>query len=405
LSQAEHFTFFVLEFEPILCMFVDLKRKRKGMHDILIIGGGLAGLINAIHLSKAGLSVVVLEKNDFPKHKVCGEYISNEVLPYLQSLGVDPFALGATSIDKFILGTSGGTEVTTTLPLGGFGISRYTLDHFLLQKAVSNGCVVVKTNVEKIEYQGRSFKVSTREGEEYLATFVIGAYGKRSALDGHLNRKFIETEAPFLAVKNHYKGSFPDDLVALHNFEGGYCGISKVENDFINVCYLANYKTFKKYRNIETFQQEVLFKNPQLKDIFEGIQPTFAKPLTISQVSFSSKKTIEQHVFMSGDAAGMIHPLCGNGMGMAIHSAKILAGLLVQSFNAKSINRLSLEEQYAKRWKSTFQKRLNAGRFLNVFVSNHKILSAGIYGLQFFPKLFPFIIKQTHGEELTAYQD
>ena len=46
------------------------------MVDVLIVGGGLAGLVNAIHLSKTGLKVIVLEKNDFPKHKVCGEYLS-----------------------------------------------------------------------------------------------------------------------------------------------------------------------------------------------------------------------------------------------------------------------------------------------------------------------------------------
>lgn len=372
------------------------------MYDVLIIGGGLAGLVNAVHLSKAGLKVLVLEKNDYPKHKVCGEYISKEVLPYLESIGIDPFQIGATSIEKFILSSPKGTKISTRLPLGGFGISRFTLDNLLYQKALANGCIVVKKTVEKVSFLGTSFKVSTRGGTEYLATFAIGAYGKRSIIDLQLNRKFIHKKTPFLAVKSHFTGDFPDDLVALHNFEGGYCGVSKVENGFINVCYLANYKTFKQYRNIDTYQREVLCKNPHLKKIFDTLKNAFPKPLTISQVSFASKETVENGIFMCGDSAGMIHPLCGNGMGMAIHSAQILSNLLVQFFNKKTSTRQILEEAYVKEWNLTFQKRLRAGHFLNLFLSNTNLLNLGIPALKLFPTLLPTIIRQTHGEKLSA---
>ncbi len=371
------------------------------MFDVLIIGGGLAGLVNAVHLSKAGLKVLVLEKNEYPKHKVCGEYISKEVLPYLEHLDIHPYQIGATSIDKFLLSNTKGAQVHTQLPLGGFGVSRYTLDHLLYQKALDNGCVVVKTTVVEIDFLGEKFKVSTRGGEDYFATFVIGAYGKRSALDVHLNREFIQKKTPFLAVKNHYTGEFPEDLVALHNFSGGYCGVSKVENGFINVCYLVDYKTFKQHQNIESFQQNVLCKNPRLNELFATIKPAFPKPLTISQISFSSKQTIENHVLMSGDTAGMIHPLCGNGMGMAIHSAKILSELLIQFFDTKAANRPSLENAYANAWEKTFQPRLRAGRLINLFIANQRLLDIGMTGLRLFPKLLPFMIQQTHGEELT----
>ena len=371
------------------------------MYDVLIIGGGLAGLVNAVHLSQAGLEVLVLEKNDYPKHKVCGEYISKEVLPYLGSIGIYPFEVGATSIDKFTLSSPNGTEISTRLPLGGFGISRFALDNLLYQKALANGCKVVKATVEQISFVGTNFKVSTRGGMDYLATFAIGAYGKRSTIDVQLNRKFIQKKTPFLAVKSHFTGDFPDDLVALHNFEGGYCGVSKVEKGFINVCYLANYKSFKQYRNIETYQQEVLYKNPHLKNIFGTLKNAFPKPLSISQISFASKETVENSILMCGDTAGMIHPLCGNGMGMAIHSAKILSTLLVQFFNKKISNRQSLEKAYITEWQLTFQKRLRAGHFLNLFLSNSNLLNLGIPALRLFPNLLPTIIRQTHGEKLS----
>ncbi len=372
------------------------------VYDILVIGGGLAGLVNAVHLSQAGLKVLVLEKNEYPKHKVCGEYISNEVLPYLKSIDIDPFEVGATSIEKFALSSPQGTQVKTRLPLGGFGISRFSLDNLLYQKAVANGCKVVKATVEKIRFLDDHFEVTTRGGFEYFATFAIGAYGKRSNLDVQLDRKFIHQKTPYLAVKSHYTGNFPDDLVALHNFKGGYCGVSKVEDGLINVCYLANYKTFKQYRNIETYQQEVLCKNPHLKSIFRTLKSAFPKPLTISQISFAAKETVENGIFMCGDTAGMIHPLCGNGMGMAIHSAQILSNLFIQFFNTKMTNRHELEQTYIEKWEKTFSRRLNAGHILSLFLANPSLLNVGIPTLKLFPRVLPFIIKQTHGEKFST---
>jgi len=366
------------------------------MIDVLIIGGGLAGLVSGIHLSRAGLKVTVLEKNSFPKHKVCGEYISNEVIPYLNTLDIDPFELGATSIKKFVLSSENGNTVSSSLPLGGFGISRYTLDDALFQKAQSHGCRVHQSNVEEVQFVNSHFNVVTRDGNKYTARYVIGAYGKRSSLDIGLNRLFIKEKAPFLAVKCHYKGDFPEDQVALHNFQGGYCGVSKVEEGKINVCYLVNYESFKRYKNIQTFQEEVLYTNPNLKEIFSKITPLWSKPLTISQTSFLPKSVVEQHILMCGDSAGMIHPLCGNGMGMAIHGAQILSKLLIKQGN--SLSRQQLEQIYVKTWHNTFQKRLRAGRLLNQVIGNQKLLGAGLYGLKWFPQLLPYIIKQTHGE-------
>ena len=99
--------------------------------NVVIVGGGLAGLTSALHLTQSGLRVTLIEKNPYPRHKVCGEYISNEVLPYLDYLGVDPFKFGAKKIDNFELSAVQGKSVFAELPLGGFSISRFQLDHLL----------------------------------------------------------------------------------------------------------------------------------------------------------------------------------------------------------------------------------------------------------------------------------
>jgi menaquinone-9 beta-reductase len=371
---------------------------KTGSSDIIIIGGGLAGLVSAIHLSRAGLAVTLIEKNEYPKHKVCGEYISNEVLPYLQQLGADPLAIGAKKISRFLLSTTRGKTIETKLPLGGFGISRYTLDHFLLQKALQNNCVVIQDTVSDVHFKNDLFTVSTREGTELNAGIVIGAFGKRSNMDVTLNRTFIKNRSPFVAVKTHLSGNFPDDLVALHNFNGGYCGISQVENGNLNVCFLANYKSFQQYKNIDDFRQEVLYNNHHLKKIFENSVPVFDQPLTISQISFSNKSAVEQHMLMCGDAAGMIHPLCGNGMAMAIHSAKIAAELVIDYLNKKIKTRQELENEYSRQWNATFKKRIVTGRVLQSFFGKDNLARVIMHGLTHIPGVLPVLIRQTHGK-------
>ncbi|MFT4533408.1 MAG: flavin-dependent dehydrogenase [Saprospiraceae bacterium] len=373
---------------------------------VIIIGGGLAGLVNAIHLSKNGVDVRLIEKNQYPKHKVCGEYISKEVLPYLSYLEVDPFDYGAVDITRFELSTSRGKTIKTGLPLGGFGISRYTLDDVLYRKAIANGVRVYSdfaTDIKFIEEEDR-FLIICKSGEEYQAEIVIGAFGKRSNLDMTLGRSFVKQKSPYLGVKSHYKGEFPSDLVALHNFEGGYCGVSKVENDHINICYLTDYSAFKKYKNTETFQEEVLCENPHLKEIFNNCESVFDQPLTISQVSFLPKPTVENHLLMSGDSAGMIHPLCGNGMGMAIHSGLILSQSILAFVHGKIESRDAMERQYSKLWDQTFRKRLMAGRLFNCFFGRDKVLEFGLNALTYVPSMLPRIIKQTHGELLNIIE-
>ena len=191
------------------------------LHDVIIVGGGLAGLTSALHLAKKGLSVLIIEQQAYPRHKVCGEYISNEVLPYWRALGVDPFEYGAKKITRFTLSTTQGRSISSPLPMGGFGISRYRIDWELSQKAQQAGVTLVQEKVVAIEFQGDQFEVSTQQKQTYQATFVIGAFGKRSNLDVALDRAFMKQSTPFLGIKAHYKGVLPENAVELHNFQGG----------------------------------------------------------------------------------------------------------------------------------------------------------------------------------------
>lgn len=373
----------------------------KRANKVIIAGGGLAGLTSAIHLSKLGHQVTLIDKNDFPKHKVCGEYISNEVLPYLDWLGANPEILKPTHISKIIFSTGTGKVIKGNLPLGGFGVSRYALDNFLYRKAIEHNCTFIQETINEIEFSEDEFSVSLSNDQTLQADVVIGAFGKRSNIDQKLHRDFIQKKSPWLAVKGHFTGNFSNDLVGLHNFKGGYCGVSKVENDTINICYLADFLTFKEYKNIDDYQRQVLYKNPELKAIFENSEPVFDKPMTISQISFDNKACVENHVLMIGDTAGLIHPLCGNGMAMAIHSAKIVSELVAKYCDGEITSRENLEAAYRKEWNSNFKSRLKAGKILGNLLQKQNISEILMRFVALFPSLLPKIISRTHGKLIT----
>jgi len=370
------------------------------VYDVVIVGGGLAGLTAAIDLSHKGYAVTLFESNRYPHHKVCGEYVSSEVVPYLESLGVALNETGAVPITDFQISSLNGRIAETKLPLGGIGISRYALDNTLYKKAKELGVNFIFSKVSSIKFMDSLFQIRTKD-QDYNATMVIGAYGKRDALDKSLKRDFSFQKHYWLAVKAHYKNKdFPDNRVALHNFPGGYGGLSKTETGAVNFCYLAHYDTFKKHKDIESFNQNVITQNKHLDAFLKESEPLFEKPLTIAQIAFEEKQPIVDHILMCGDTAGLIHPLCGNGMAMAIHSAKLASACITTFLEDNSKDRDKLEATYRKLWNTTFKKRLWYGRQLQQLLLHKRWMNSGVAVAASSERLFSYIISRTHGKPI-----
>jgi len=367
------------------------------MKNVVIVGGGLAGLVSSILLSRKGIEVTLIEKKVYPFHRVCGEYISNETLPFLQSQNLFPRDFNLPIINTFQLSSAAGKSSTLALDLGGFGISRFSFDRFLYDEAKKSGVqFLLNTEASNIRFTGYQFQVSV--ANQVLTTdLVLCAFGKRAKLDIELKREFVSKRSPYVGVKYHIKTSHPEHLIALHNFEGGYCGISNIEDGKTNLCYLVHREKLRQAGSIEILQKDVLCKNPLLKNIFENSDFLFEKPEVINEISFETKEPLFNHMLMLGDAAGMITPLCGNGMAMAIHSSK-LASELVTDFCKGEITREQLEQRYSTNWKKEFSNRLWFGRqvqrlFGNEFASNIAV-NLAIHS-RFIANQ---IVKNTHGK-------
>ncbi|WP_345949445.1 FAD-dependent monooxygenase [Mucilaginibacter sp. PAMB04274] len=374
------------------------------MADVIIAGGGLAGLFNALMLNRAGLQVTLIEKKQYPFHRVCGEYISNEILPLLEHLGIDVHSLGASRINRLEVTATSGAKLKQQLDLGGFGISRYLLDNYLYEMCAAEGVkFLLGTRVNDIRFMQNLFEVELPDSVLH-SPLVIGAFGKRSSLDNKLSRPFFHRRSPYVGIKQHARIDFPTDLIQLNSFRNGYCGVSKIEGDRYCVCSLAHRDDLRRLGSLEALQEKVINQNPYQKAIFNSAEWLMDKPEVINEISFEKKQPVEKHILMSGDTAGMIAPLCGNGMTMAIHSAKILSNIIVLHYKGEQTfslqQRAVLEQAYTLSWNQHFARRLWVGRQLQSLFGSNILMHAAIETLKHLPNVTNWMVKQTHGRSI-----
>ncbi len=149
--------------------------------------------------------------------------------------------------------------------------------------------------------------------------------------------------------------------------------------------------------SIPAMERNILSRNPLLKKIFRESTFLYDEPLAISQISFSRKSQVENHILFSGDAAGMITPLCGNGMSMAMHGSK-LAFEAIDLFLQQKINRTQMEKKYQDQWNIRFAERLRTGRVVQQLFGKTWTTGLFLKTMNTFPRLAKNIIASTHGE-------
>ncbi len=372
------------------------------IYDCAIIGGGLSGLCLAIQLADKGLTVIVFEKNEFPMHKVCGEYISMESHQFLKELGLDLNTWDLPYINRLGISSEQGFMLNAPLDLGGFGISRYTLDHELFKLAVAKGVTVVEhCKVQDVKHIKESpiTVVETLNGN-YKAILVCGSYGKYTPafVNEQSDYNTDKNSTNYIGVKYHIKTNLASDRIELHNFKDGYCGVSKVDKEWYCLCYLSNAKNLKNHgNNIKHMEENVLYKNLYLKHYFTQSEFVTPQPLIISNIRFSKKQTHTHTMLLLGDAAGSISPLCGNGMSMGMRASKLLAGEIIAYFNEHRSKKLLLNN-YAAAWNKTFNTRIKAGYYLQNIFGKKTTTHVALKALNKLPGLTKKIISLTHGQ-------
>ena len=144
-------------------------------------------------------------------------------------------------------------------------------------------------------------------------------------------------------------------------------------------------------------ERAVLQQNPHLRRIFQEAEFLYPQPEVINEISFAPKQPVEQHMLMCGDAAGLITPLCGNGMAMALHGAALAAGV-THEFLAGRQARAELEAGYARAWQRQFGARLRVGRAVQGLFGGPVLSEVVVGGLRYWPAAVRALMRGTHGE-------
>lgn len=339
----------------------------RGAYDVVVVGGGLAGCATATLLARAGLAVLVLERKRYPVHKLCGEFLSPEAQDVFEQLGVARAVAdaGAAPIRRAALTAPSGARMETPLPGTALGLSRLRLDPILMAGVrQAGGEALDGLPVRSVDAEGAGYRVSFAGGS-VRARLVVGAWGKRSGLDGALGRAFVRQRSPLVGFKAHFEGDNVGDWIELHAFEGGYCGVSHVEDGRVNVCWIAHERALRAAGGSpDAMLAGPLRRNPHLADRLDRMARVTPRFEAVAQVSFRRKGVSHGGALMVGDTAAMITPFCGDGMAMALESATVAAPLLIDHLGG-SLSRDALERRYAQVWRRRYALRLRLGRGLH----------------------------------------
>ena len=367
--------------------------------DVVVVGGGPAGSTLAALAAGAGLRVVVVERERFPRDKVCGEFLSPEGVAVLERLGISASLrdAGVTRMDSCRISSPRGRTVESRLPdLAGagraaMGVSRGLLDTTLLGLARRRGAKVYEQReaTAPLTVDGRVTGVRIRPvgsevyGESLRAPVVVAADGRRSALvrclHPHLGDPTRSGPASWFGIKAHLHGD-PSRLgtrVELHLFDGGYAGIGTVESGLLNLCVMVTVRALRASGGSpERLLREGIVANPAAREILEGTKR--ATPWkSVGPLRFGARRAAGGGVLFVGDAAGTIDPFSGEGMGNALRSAEIALPFVLAAVERAGLTS-AIARGYRNEWRKAFAGVTRRVRLLGLVLERPALASTAL---------------------------
>jgi flavin-dependent dehydrogenase len=386
-------------------------------YQAVVIGAGPAGSSAAAMLAKSGVKVALLDRDTFPRHKLCGEFLSGESQRLLRELGClrEVEAAGPPGIKAMRFISARGTRLDVSLPLPALGISRYALDKVLLNHARTCGAEVFEgTEALQVVQANDHVTITAQQNVSGMAQVltinvdtVIASYGRHSHLDRAARRQFTRTSHPYVGFKMHHRlrdGDARPELSSvgeMYGFPGAYCGICHVEGGRVNVCALFHQKALNGARTWDEIVSHLGGQNEAFAARMGELVAVDEPMQAAAPVPFSSKELFAGRVFYVGDAAGMISPLCGDGQAMAIESGMELGRRLGaaigehEPLQAGHIERLGAE--WERWWNNRYARRLQLGRALQALFLQPNIAEPVVRTLRHVPGAVTWLAKHTRG--------
>ena len=311
--------------------------------DLLIVGGGPAGAAAALEARQHGLAVSIWERDRFPRHKVCGEFLSAESLSALEEeIPLAAYHPAVIRRSEFI--SPRGRVHGFPLPHPAQGLSRRVLDEALWRAARSRGAEVHEgEGVRRVSQQvgtrsdGSSclWELDSMGGRNDRGRALIVSAGRWWSLEGISGptKNHGEREGAWLGAKAHFAGLLPRDAVEMYYFPGGYCGLAPIEGGLYNACCLVHRSLAQEGSAIAAFAAWITGISGH-HALAERLRPgsQFSKTVATAPVKPARRRSNIQGALLAGDAAGFLDPFTGDGISIALQSgrlaARVLAGCL-----------------------------------------------------------------------------
>lgn len=374
--------------------------------DILIIGGGPAGSTTALYLSQLGFNITIIEKKTFPRETLCGEFLSKEVTDILKELNLfeDFISLNPNKLKSFRAVDDSGIELTSDLNFDAYAMKRSIFDSLLLETAKASKVTIIQPAEVLSTLKSNSGFISVivdESGNKYQvkSKLVIAAYGKQNILDKRLERDFVNKKSNLIGVKFHLPNNLlknsSSNEIRIYTDKEIYCGMNQVSDTEMTVCFLENRKQSK----IPSRERliEVIKSNKYFQKVFSDEAIKYIKSANIygtGNIYFGRREVVENGIIMIGDAARVISPLAGDGIGMAMESAKLLFEIL-REFGINETKREEMFSVYKKRYEKAFNKRLSLAKIIQGIILNRRSRRLGFGLAKNYPSLLPYLIKFT----------
>ena len=357
-----------------------------GQFDLAIVGAGPAGSSAAITAARLGVRVLLLEARDFPRHKVCGEFVSAEALevlagllrdvPSSKSLFVDALAIDRT---RLLLGTR---VVEAPVSPAALSITRYDLDAHLWKAAQAAG-VETHANCEVLANRADGpFQLQTSSGK-FAAKALIIAAGRWSQFTSD---RTVPPGPKWIGLKAHFHEADPARSTDLYFFDHGYCGVQPVAKEMVNACAMVRSDT-------ATSLQAVFALHPLLAKR-SAAWKVATPPVSTAPLIYRRPQPVRGHVILIGDAAAFIDPFAGDGISIALRSGQA-AGRCVGQFLAGETTLTESVAAYGREYARQFAPLLSAASWVRSLLSLPVLAKAAAFELLRFPGVMPFVIRKT----------
>ena len=375
--------------------------------DVTVVGGGPAGSVAARSLAAAGYSVALLEKQRFPRETLCGEFLSAEVAQTISDMGLEREfqALRPNPLKALTLLPDRSRPIGSSLGFTAYGVKRGAFDAMLLEAAGRAGVTIFQpAEVTGIQGDQKEFVVAYKDrGEERAcrSPWVIGAYGKSSPLDKRLGRSFAGTRTGYTGFKYHIPAGMIEGLgndeIAIALGPRMYCGISHVGGETVTLCALAR-------------REKGDVPSRERFGALARANPSFAKLVTPAVLSaladlapygtgnlfFGPRDPVVNGVLMAGDSAGLIAPLAGDGIGIAMQQGQLI-GRLFAELNPRPEERESFYETYRRESAALFAHRKRIALLCQRIALSEAMRLAATPVLALAPGLLRAAVRETRG--------